>query len=200
MGSSKTARPPSGLGAAGRASWRSVVSDVPDDHELDARELELLAQACRSADHLAELDAVVANEGRNHRRKSRTEGRAPRRGRSPPAAAHHAALLSAIGLEEREAGALSPKSLQARRAAEARWVPGPGILARRGRGRAPWPHNGSGLRSRGRSNLLRAQAAAPRFSAARMSGRGARSHAARARAPRGLERGVVAVRGPSRTA
>ena len=50
---------PEGLGEAGARLWRAVA----DDFDLDARELDLLARACRQADDVARLEEVVAAEG-----------------------------------------------------------------------------------------------------------------------------------------
>jgi hypothetical protein len=54
---------PRGLGPAGKALWRSVHDDLPDDWELDRRELENLSLAARQADDLARLEKVIAKEG-----------------------------------------------------------------------------------------------------------------------------------------
>ena len=56
-------KPPSTLGRAGRALWRSIQNDLEADWQLDSRELHSLWQACRSEDHLARLDAIVSEEG-----------------------------------------------------------------------------------------------------------------------------------------
>lgn len=52
-------KPPRGLKTGGRRLWLAVV----DDYNLDGQGLELLAQACRTVDVIAALDAVVAAEG-----------------------------------------------------------------------------------------------------------------------------------------
>jgi hypothetical protein len=52
-------RPPSGLGVSGRRLWRAIVRD----YEPSPAELELLRQACRTADVLDQLDAVADAEG-----------------------------------------------------------------------------------------------------------------------------------------
>lgn len=49
---------PRNLGAAGRRLWRSVMAD----YELEQHEALLLAQACRTADVVAALDAAVGGE------------------------------------------------------------------------------------------------------------------------------------------
>lgn len=52
-------RAPDGLGGEGRKLWKSIASV----YELDPRELSLLAAACRQADDVAALEAVLARDG-----------------------------------------------------------------------------------------------------------------------------------------
>ncbi len=52
-------KPAPGTGAAGRALFRSIVARF----ELEPHELAILAQLVRTADRVAELDAVVDAEG-----------------------------------------------------------------------------------------------------------------------------------------
>lgn len=54
--SERRIRAPQGLGAAGRRLWRLVLRD----YDLTVAELELLGQACRTADLIARLDALLA--------------------------------------------------------------------------------------------------------------------------------------------
>jgi hypothetical protein len=54
---------PDGLETAGRALWEAIVGDVPETHELDARELDHLERACRCADRITLLEAAVKREG-----------------------------------------------------------------------------------------------------------------------------------------
>lgn len=51
--------PPAGLGVRGKKLWSAVV----DEWVLDEWELVLLTDACRTADHVADLDKVVRKEG-----------------------------------------------------------------------------------------------------------------------------------------
>ena len=62
-----TARPPRGLGQPGRDLWHGLV----DEYELEPHERTVLLQACRTADTVAQLQAVldaegVTREGRPH--------------------------------------------------------------------------------------------------------------------------------------
>ena len=50
---------PSNLGDAGARLWDEMTPGL----RFDSRELEHLALACHQADHLADLEAVVASEG-----------------------------------------------------------------------------------------------------------------------------------------
>lgn len=54
---------PKGLQAAGRALWGAIVGDLPPNWELDERELAVLALACRQADDIARLEAVLERDG-----------------------------------------------------------------------------------------------------------------------------------------
>lgn len=49
---------PTGLGAGGRALWRSVL----DEHELDGRQVVQLTEACRMKDRLDKLDGILRGE------------------------------------------------------------------------------------------------------------------------------------------
>lgn len=61
----KAARPepPKALGGAGKRLWRAILRDLAPGWELDARELHLLRRACRCADELDKLEAVVDRDG-----------------------------------------------------------------------------------------------------------------------------------------
>ena len=52
-------RPPTGLQRPGRALWRAVLVDF----ELDEHETAILLEACRTADSLAGLQALLDAEG-----------------------------------------------------------------------------------------------------------------------------------------
>ena len=56
-------KPPTSLGKAGRALWRSIQNDLEAGWELDARELKLLERACRTEDDLVSLEAIVDRDG-----------------------------------------------------------------------------------------------------------------------------------------
>ena len=56
-------RVPPGLGAPGKALWKAILADVPEDFELDARELHALRRACRTADEIALLEAAIDEAG-----------------------------------------------------------------------------------------------------------------------------------------
>jgi hypothetical protein len=54
-----TPKPPNGLNRAGKTIWAAVVAD----YELEAHELALLAELCRTKDRLDALDRILAAEG-----------------------------------------------------------------------------------------------------------------------------------------
>jgi P27 family predicted phage terminase small subunit len=121
-----SARPrlPAGLGNAGKALWRTIVSDVPADAELDARELVLLEQACRAADHESALQAVVKRDGVTAKGSTGQKIVHPALVEARQQRLVILRLLSAIGLDDdtAAAAATSPASRRARRAADARWA------------------------------------------------------------------------------
>lgn len=57
--SSKVPNPPAGLQKSGRALWRAVLTD----YELDEHETTILREACRTADSLDDLQALIESEG-----------------------------------------------------------------------------------------------------------------------------------------
>lgn len=59
MTTERAPRSPAGLGPRGRKFWRETVSK----YELSGPEFELLAETCRVLDRIAELDALVAEQG-----------------------------------------------------------------------------------------------------------------------------------------
>ena len=56
---STSPRPPKGLGTDGRALWSAVLTD----YELSTHEGTLLREACRTADSLDDLQALLEAEG-----------------------------------------------------------------------------------------------------------------------------------------
>lgn len=54
---------PAGLKDAGKALWESILGDLEEGWQFDARELHLLARACRCADDLAALEKAVDEDG-----------------------------------------------------------------------------------------------------------------------------------------
>lgn len=116
--------PPRDLSDAGSALWIAVVADLESDWELDAREVALLAQACKMADQLAELDAAVAVDGATVRgsrgqtviHPGVSEGRALRLAQLR--------LLGSIELADPTSAlkASTPAQARARAAAQARWA------------------------------------------------------------------------------
>jgi hypothetical protein len=54
----KNMRKPAGLRARGKALWKKITGEFDLENEQDR--LELLFQACKTADQIAELDEVAA--------------------------------------------------------------------------------------------------------------------------------------------
>ena len=54
---------PADLANPGRDLWQDVVSDIGGDWSLDARELHLLARACRCQDEMVQLEEAVDRDG-----------------------------------------------------------------------------------------------------------------------------------------
>jgi len=55
--------PRDGLGEAGRKLWRDIIDAVAEGWELDEKERHYLVRACRVADEIATLEAVVDRDG-----------------------------------------------------------------------------------------------------------------------------------------
>jgi phage terminase small subunit len=112
-------KPPKGLGKPGVELWRRIAADVADGFELDERERQALAHACRLEDELAGLEAAVAAEGAT---VTGSKGQ-PRVHPALSEARQHrlaqARLLASLQLDRPEE--LAPGVRQAQRAAQARW-------------------------------------------------------------------------------
>jgi P27 family predicted phage terminase small subunit len=63
MAKAKRPTPPKGLGAPGKALWKSILADLDAGWALDQRELHWLERACRCQDELADLEAAVDADG-----------------------------------------------------------------------------------------------------------------------------------------
>lgn len=61
----KAKRPamPRSLGTAGKRCWKALLEDMPEGWELTAREMEMLRNACRQADLVADLEAALKSDG-----------------------------------------------------------------------------------------------------------------------------------------
>jgi phage terminase small subunit len=129
-------KPPEGLSGAGSALWRRIHRALPDDCELDERELAILAAASRQADDVAALEAAIAEHGvvatgsRGQPRLSQLVTEV-RQGRLALAR-----LLGELDLTDADAEPRSSRSRRAKRAADARWDAKDEIAARRARAQA----------------------------------------------------------------
>lgn len=123
--STKQARAPRDLGAAGKALWRALVAQIAADGlEFDARELVLLAHACREQDMLSLIEADLATAATLTVRGAQGQLVAhPLLGEARRSRAQVAALLKAIGLDppdEAVGRGGRTTSVQARKAAMSR--------------------------------------------------------------------------------
>jgi len=116
-------KPPTDLGKAGKALWRSILADLDADWELDARELRLLGEACRTADELADLQAVLDKDGLTTAGSRGQTVVHPAVGEVRQLRLVLLRCLSAIEMVDPQAAIRSatPAQARARRAAEARW-------------------------------------------------------------------------------
>ena len=115
--------PPDSLGEAGAALWEAILSDLDPSWELDAREREFLARACRTTDELAQLEeeldrvglTVEGSRGQVVVNPALSEARQLRLvqlrlwGRSKPST------------PKRRLDSATPAQAQGRKAAQARW-------------------------------------------------------------------------------
>lgn len=116
-------RAPAGLGAVGRSLWRAIHGDLPDDWELDARELLVLEAAARQADTLAALEASIEADGvvvTGSKGQSRLNAAVTELRQGRVALERLLASLALPGDESGEAMTASERRAQA--AARARWA------------------------------------------------------------------------------
>ena len=112
---------PKGLGTAGRALWRSVVSGIPDGCELDDREATTLELAARQADDLVLLEDVIEEEGAVTFGSTGQRVVHPAIGEARQARLAISRLLGTLDLSDEEGQGGTLSSLAARRAARSRW-------------------------------------------------------------------------------
>ncbi len=124
-------RAPAGLGDAGRSVWRRILADVPEEWELDAREMVILEAAARQADLNRALEAAFAEDGvmvMGSQGQARMNAVATelRQGRIAVEK-----LLSSLALPGEDGHTMTAAQKRAQAAAESRWGRG-----RRSRGAA----------------------------------------------------------------
>ncbi len=116
-------RPPAGLDTAGRAVWRRILGDLPDEWELDARELLILEAAARQADLNRALEVALSEDGV---RVLGSSGQPRLNAVATELRQGHVALgklLEALALPGDEGGgALTAQQKRAQAAADARWL------------------------------------------------------------------------------
>ncbi len=123
MSGKQAPRPPAGLDAVGRAVWRRILGDLPDDWELDARELLILEAAARQADLNRALEVALSEDGV---RVLGSSGQPRLNAMATELRQGHVALdklLSSLALPGDEGGgALNAQQKRAQAAADARWL------------------------------------------------------------------------------
>ena len=120
--SSARPKPPAGLMAAGKALWRSILDDLPEAVEFDAREVALLAQAARQADDIAGLEEAIRRDGitvKGSTGQPRLNAALSELRQSRLALGR---LLGALEFPTEDGKPESASSQRARRAAHTRWV------------------------------------------------------------------------------
>jgi hypothetical protein len=127
MADQRKPRPPGGLAVAGRRLWKQVIEDAnSQDIDLDALELSYLADACRLADRIDELEAVLAASETGYMVKG-VAGQPvahPLLGEIRQSRQLRATMLARIKVtapEEKQTGVVLPRGVQQRDAANARW-------------------------------------------------------------------------------
>ena len=113
---------PQGLDEAGSGLWEAILSDLPENWELDQRESALLLAACRQLDDVARLEAVIEREGVTAVGSTGQPTVHPavveaRQGRTTVAR-----LLGQIELPDAEENPQTAAGLRAKRAAQIRWA------------------------------------------------------------------------------
>lgn len=116
-------RGPGDLKAAGKALWKSILADLSEGWELDARELHFLARACRCADELAALEKAVDRDGFTVEGSRGQTTVHPALGEARQLRLVQLRLLGAIEMVDPRAAAraATPKQARARDAANVRW-------------------------------------------------------------------------------
>lgn len=112
---------PRSLGTAGKRAWTALLDDLPDDWELTAREVELLRNACRQADLVADLEAALKSDGlivKGAKGQPRLSAVATELRQSRVALAR---LLGEIEMPAEDEEPTTAQSQRATRAAQARW-------------------------------------------------------------------------------
>jgi phage terminase small subunit len=117
------APPPDALGDEGRTLWSSILADLAEGWEFDARDFHRLEEACVLADQIALLDEAVRTEGATvigSRGQSRVHP-AVAEARQLRLAQHR--LLGSLQLEDpaQIKARMSPTSRKASHAARSRW-------------------------------------------------------------------------------
>jgi P27 family predicted phage terminase small subunit len=115
---------PKTLGEAGKALWRAILADLPNNWQLDARELHVLERACQCADDLVVLDAAVERDGATVKGSRGQPTVHPALSEARQLRLVQLRLLSTLEMSDPQEAIrnATPAQSRARKAAEARWA------------------------------------------------------------------------------
>src|SRR4051794_9342986 len=114
--------PPKGLGAVGKALWKSVLEDLPDGWDLDHRELQILSLAARQADDLERLEKAIKKDGTMTVGSTGQPILHPAIPEARQARQSIGRLLGALALPDEDEEPATAASHRARAAARTRWA------------------------------------------------------------------------------
>ena len=115
-------RYPAGLKVSGKALFKALSTDLADGFTFDQRELHLLREACLVADHLADLEAVLAAEGMTSTGSAGQTVAHPALVESRQQRLVLVRLLASLEFGDAAAGGESLNSRRASHAAQSRWT------------------------------------------------------------------------------
>lgn len=120
--SDDTKAPPKGLGASGKAFWNQLHAELPEGFRFDGRELFHLEAACQLWDTLDALRQAIEKQGVSVKGSQGQDTVNPALSEARLTRLAMAQHLNRIELPDEDGVPESPRSKQARRAAQVRWT------------------------------------------------------------------------------
>lgn len=117
----KQPAPPKGLRVGGKALWKSCHQELPESWRFDGRELWNLEAACQLRDTLDQLRAAIAKLGVTVKGSQGQEVVNPALAEARLTTAAIAQHLAKLDLPNEAGAPESPRTAQARKAAQVRW-------------------------------------------------------------------------------